>query len=123
MKAIDIVDYRKKMKLTQEELGKILGVSGKTVSNWESTGNIPTPMRAKLEKLINGESQKRDAVDHVGRILDQMEAERASMAADKERMDADRRFYQSQIQQERDRYDRLFALFEAIQKEKVTVKV
>lgn len=65
-------------------------------------------MRSKLENLFSEKSQKRDATDHVGRILDQMEAERATMAAD-------RQFYQSQLQQERDRYDRLFALFEQLQ--------
>lgn len=98
MNALDIVNYRKKMKLTQEEFGKMLGVSGKTVSNWETTGNIPTPMRVKLENLLNEEVQKRDAVDHVGRLLDIMEADRATM-------NADRQFYQQEIQHNREQLD------------------
>lgn len=113
---LDIKEIRKKMGLTQLEFGKLLGVSDQTVSNWEISGHVPTPIYAKIENLLKEKTQKRDATDHVGRILDQMEQERSAM-------DADRRFYQSQIQQERDRYDRLFALFEAMQKEKVTVKV
>lgn len=105
MNALDIVNYRKKMKLTQEEFGKMLGVSGKTVSNWETTGNIPTPMRAKLENLLNEEVQKRDAVDHVGRLLDIMEADRATM-------NADRQFYQQEIQHYREQTDRLISIIE-----------
>lgn len=105
---LNIKEIRQKLNLTQAELAQMVGTSIQTISNWERLGNIPTPMRSKLENLFSEKSQKRDATDHVGRILDQMEAERATMAAD-------RQFYQSQLQQERDRYDRLFALFEQLQ--------
>jgi transcriptional regulator with XRE-family HTH domain len=102
---LDIKEIRKNLGLTQAEMAKILGVSDQTISNWEKFGRIPTPMRAKLENLVEEKSQKRDATDHVGRILDQMEAERASM-------DADRRFYQQEIQHYREQTDRLISIIE-----------
>ena len=41
MKALDIKEKRKKLKLTQLELAKMLGVSLKTISNYETGGPIP----------------------------------------------------------------------------------
>ena len=104
------------MGLTQSEFGKLVGVSDQTVSNWEKYGRVPTPISAKIENLVNEKNQKRDAVDHVGRILDQMEQERATM-------NADRQFYQAEIQHYREQADRLLSIIEQMQKEKVTVKV
>lgn len=105
---LDIKVIRKKLGLTQAELAKNLGVSDQTISNWEKSGRIPTPMRAKIEDLVSEKSQKRDAVDHVGRLLDIMEADRATM-------NADRQFYQQEIQHNREQIDRLISIIEGRQ--------
>lgn len=41
MKGIDIKNYRIKKGVTQEELGKILGLTRKTINSYETKGNIP----------------------------------------------------------------------------------
>lgn len=105
MNDLDIKKIRENLDLTQAELAKKLGVSTQTVSNWERTGNIPAPMRAKLQQLNENCVEKRDAVDHVGRLLDMMEADRATM-------NADRRFYQQEIQHYREQTDRLISIIE-----------
>ena len=102
---LDIKKIREKLNLTQAELAEKLGVTGKTVSNWEVTGRISTPMKKKLMELANEGEQRRDAVDHVGRLLDIMEADRRTM-------DADRQFYQSELAHNRQQIDRLISIIE-----------
>ena len=102
---LDIKKIRENLGLTQIELAKKLGVAGQTVSNWEKTGRIPTPMKDKIMELANEGEQRRDAVDHVGRLLDIMEADRRTM-------DADRQFYQSELAHNRQQIDRLISIIE-----------
>lgn len=41
------------MKLSLRELGKIIGVSGSAVSQWESGGNITWENRVSLSKILD----------------------------------------------------------------------
>lgn len=58
---LDIKKIREKLNLTQSELAEKLGVTGKTVSNWETTGRISTPMKKKLLELANEGEHRRCA--------------------------------------------------------------
>ena len=51
MKALDIVNMRKKFNITQEELAKLIGVSRRTIANWESGSFIPAPWQDKLNEV------------------------------------------------------------------------
>lgn len=46
-----IKELREKQKITQKELGKIMGVTGQTILNWEN--GIHTPNEAQLNKLAD----------------------------------------------------------------------
>lgn len=52
MKEIDLKEYRKILKLTQAALAKKIGVSRKTVNNYEKTGVIPETKRELLLSLM-----------------------------------------------------------------------
>lgn len=41
-----IAEARRRLGLTRDQLGSILGVSGRTVSYWESRRKLPDPERA-----------------------------------------------------------------------------
>lgn len=48
-----IATARKSLGLTRDQLGSILGVSGRTVSYWESRRKLPDPERAgRLRKTL-----------------------------------------------------------------------
>ena len=48
-----IAQARKRLGLTRDQLGSILGVSGRTVSYWESRRKLPDPERAgRLRKAL-----------------------------------------------------------------------
>jgi len=48
-----IASARKRLGLTRDQLGSILGVSGRTVSYWESRRKLPDPSRAgKLRAVL-----------------------------------------------------------------------
>ncbi len=51
MKTYDIKKLRKKMELSQQQFAALVGVSVKTVSNWENGGVIPASKRPQLESL------------------------------------------------------------------------
>lgn len=66
-----IAELRKGKKMTQEEMGEKLGVSGKSVSRWENGKNMPdialfTPLCALLDitvnELINGEKMEEEQI-------------------------------------------------------------
>ena len=49
-----IQKYRKIQKMSQEELGEVMGVTRQTISNWESGESAPNIMEAKkLANLLN----------------------------------------------------------------------
>lgn len=53
MNALEIKKYRKKLNLTQLELAKKIGVSLKTVSNYENGGSIPDTIKQLLRIVLN----------------------------------------------------------------------
>lgn len=56
MTNIDVRLIRQRLKISQEELGKIIGVSRNTIANYEKGGVIPESKHDLLLKLMNGES-------------------------------------------------------------------
>ena len=52
MSDFDIKEIRTKLSVTQEELAKMLGVSVRTVQNWESGAKIPESKHAILRDLV-----------------------------------------------------------------------
>ncbi len=53
MNALDIKKHRKKLNLTQLDLAKKIGVSLKTVSNYENGGSIPDTIKQLLRIVLN----------------------------------------------------------------------
>lgn len=51
MKTYDIKKLRKKMELSQQQFAALVGVSVKTVSNWENGGVIPASKKPQLQSL------------------------------------------------------------------------
>jgi DNA-binding transcriptional regulator YiaG len=43
---------REALKFTQEQWAKVLGVRARTVSRWETHGNIPEPVRRLMLMLV-----------------------------------------------------------------------
>lgn len=97
MKQIDVKEFREKLGLTQEEFAHKIGVSPRTVQNWENGGDIPKTTMKKLEAMMQQEPQNM-ANDYMGRILDMMEE--------------DRRFFREAITRSQNEIDRLISLFE-----------
>lgn len=52
MSAKDIIDYRKKLKFTQEDLGQLLGVSRQAVNFWEIGERRVPETTVRLIKLF-----------------------------------------------------------------------
>lgn len=50
---IDVKLIRKRMRISQEELGKLIGVSRNTIANYENGGVIPDSKVELLSKLMN----------------------------------------------------------------------
>lgn len=48
----DIRAFRQRERLSQEELGGVLGVIHSSISNWERGGHIPASHEAKLQELM-----------------------------------------------------------------------
>lgn len=72
---------RKEKKLTQEELGEILGVSGKSISRWENNVTMPdlslvTTIAKELDiqvsELLNGEKSNEKELIERGSEIDKM---------------------------------------------------
>lgn len=52
MNDLQIKEYRKKLKLTQLELANLIGVSLKTISNYENGGSIPDAIKQLLRIVL-----------------------------------------------------------------------
>ena len=91
MNNLDIEKIRKKLDLTQEEFGKLLGVSVRTVANWEKSGKIPGPMTNKINELELGYRKDQPHSDHLGRMLSIIEEQgktfRETMARSQDEID------------------------------------
>lgn len=73
---MDIRLTRKRLGLTQEDLAKRLGVSTRTVQNWEQGGVIPATSQRALERLLYGLEDVRgwdDVVSRLDRIIELLE--------------------------------------------------
>lgn len=53
MTIIDVRLIRQRLRISQEELGKMIGVSRNTIANYEKGGVIPESKRGLLLKLMN----------------------------------------------------------------------
>lgn len=53
LSGLDIIDLRKKFNFSQEKLAELIGVSLRTVQNYEAGKKIPQSKYAILHKLIN----------------------------------------------------------------------
>lgn len=65
MNGIEIKQKRKQLKLTQEELGKLLGVSKRTIINYEKGEIIPETKSELLHNILNGNSVKKIEVSYL----------------------------------------------------------
>ena len=73
---MNIRESRKRLGLTQEELAKRLGVSTRTVQNWEQGGAIPASSRGAIERLFDGSEEKRgmdEVISRLDRIIELLE--------------------------------------------------
>ena len=79
MNNLDVINLRKKFELTQEELAKLVGVTRRTIANWELGTTIPEAMQRTLEKIsqqneIEIETKKRkvnpDSLDRMLGIIE-----------------------------------------------------
>ncbi len=53
MNGLDIKEIRKRLKKTQSEFGKMLGVSMRTIQNWESgTRKVPKNIEISLKTIL-----------------------------------------------------------------------
>ena len=55
---IDVRAIREKVGISQEEFAKLLGVSSRTVQNWERGKTIPDSKREMLRKIANDKTAK-----------------------------------------------------------------
>ena len=54
MSDLDVKNIRKKLKISQSELAKLLGVSLRTIQNWEAGEKIPSTKHEMLRNLLSG---------------------------------------------------------------------
>jgi transcriptional regulator with XRE-family HTH domain len=73
---MNIREQRKRLGMTQEELAKRLGVSTRTVQNWEQGGVVPATSKDAIMRVLGGEEEKRDwdaVVSRLDRIVELLE--------------------------------------------------
>lgn len=61
MNKVEVKEIREKMGISQEKFAKLLGVTARTVQNWESGGVIPQTKREILHEMsinFSGSEQK-----------------------------------------------------------------
>lgn len=63
MNTLDIKEIRKKLQLTQEELGNLIGVSRNTIINYEKGGKIPDSKSTILNNLLNENAQNKNILN------------------------------------------------------------
>lgn len=52
MKEIDVLKMRQNLGMTQEEFGNLLGVTRKTIINWEQGGGMPKSTSVRIEQML-----------------------------------------------------------------------
>jgi len=63
MNTLDIKEIRRKLQLTQEELGNLIGVSRNTIINYEKGGKIPDSKSTILNNLLNENAQNKSTLN------------------------------------------------------------
>ena len=119
MNALEIVNLRKKFNITQVELAKLVGVSVRTIANYESGGVIPPATDKKLELLASktcieignvihhGDGQQPHS-DHLGRMLSIIEEQGKT--------------FRETMARSQDEIDRLLAIIERQQQPLITTE-
>lgn len=101
MNDLDIKAIRMESGLTQPEFAKRLGVTTRTVQNWEAGGTIPETKRELLRAMlrpqqyfggdveqanVNGDNIKNNSVD-VGKLLSLLQSKEQSLIKAQEHID------------------------------------
>lgn len=76
MSDIKIKEIREKHRLTQEDFAAKLGVSVRTVSNWENGGVIPSTSKKKIQMIFGDNEACEETIeekDNIGRLISIME--------------------------------------------------
>lgn len=72
----EIREQRKRLGMTQEELAKRLGVSTRTVQNWEQGGVVPATSKDAVMRVLGGVEEKRgwdEVLSRLDRIIELLE--------------------------------------------------
>lgn len=72
----EIREQRKRLGMTQEELAKRLGVSTRTVQNWEQGGVVPATSKDAVARVLGGVEEKRgwdEVLSRLDRIIELLE--------------------------------------------------
>ena len=64
MHRLDVIEIRKKLKLTQEDFGKLIGVDKRTIINYEQGKVIPKTKVSLLESVLANGLVNSTLVDH-----------------------------------------------------------
>ena len=64
MHRLDVIEIRKKLKLTQEDFGKLIGVDKRTIINYEKGKVIPKTKVSLLESVLANGLVNSTLVDH-----------------------------------------------------------
>ncbi|MDV4024433.1 hypothetical protein CMT52_08810 [Elizabethkingia anophelis] len=68
MNAKDIIEYRKKHNLTQEQFAELMGVSKNTIYNYENGGVIPKTKIPKLKSILFGNENSNIVIEKESEI-------------------------------------------------------
>lgn len=82
MNALGVKEIRKKFNINQNELAELIGVSRRTIANWETGATIPPQWQSRLDEVAqkntieigkvvrsSGSDIERKSSDHVDRML------------------------------------------------------
>lgn len=64
----EIRDARQRARLTQDELGAMIGVTGRTIGNWERGHSVPRNRKPALEEALS--LTTREPADPLGEVSD-----------------------------------------------------
>ncbi|WP_106791686.1 helix-turn-helix transcriptional regulator [Aquimarina sp. Aq78] len=75
MNSLEVKNNRKKYNLTQGQLAKMIGVSKKTIANYEAGETIPNTKRVILHRVFDELKQNKQETEHDGDISSDKEIE------------------------------------------------
>jgi len=105
IKSSDIVSYRKRNNITQEELAELVGVSKNTIYNYENGGKIPKAKIPILNNIIfesntNIVIPKNNQIKHEGRLTDREFKKTVTIIPMKAQLGLVSSFYAEELMQE-----------------------